>query len=429
MSWGPSAIDPNCREYSLQTKKDFEDGVVFPRVAFENDKGDTKESALGKWWLANPGRRQFKKMVFEPDDLPEINGCLNIWNGWGVQPSPGDWSLMRNHIEEVLVAGDAGHADYVIKWLAWMVQNPSKPSKTALVFQGGQRTGKGVFARTVLKFFGTHGVHISSSDHLTGRFNNLLHQCCLLFADEAFYAGDKRGIRKLKSFITEPTITIERKGIDPITVRNCLHIIMASNEEWVVEMDKDDWRFVPFRISDHRAHDRAYFDPLCNQMEKDGGNAGMLHNLLTMDLGDWRPDDKPPNTKAKELQQEYSDSGANWRDLIERAIEGGLNRYGEQITGWKMLCGDMRNIISSDERTWKNGMNVSLLGRVAREIGCQRGSLQYEPGRDAGTKSCYYTGENPRVVLEVTRDRDGVFVSVRPWDKEIIVKGQNNERY
>jgi hypothetical protein len=38
----------------------------------------------------------------------------------------------------------------------------------------------------------------------------------LLFADEAFWAGDRKGEGALKRMVTEPTLFIEQKGIDPI---------------------------------------------------------------------------------------------------------------------------------------------------------------------------------------------------------------------
>jgi Family of unknown function (DUF5906) len=61
-----------------------------------------------------------------------------------------------------------------------------------------------------------------------------MHDCVLLFADEAFWVGDKQGENVLKALITEPTPTIARKGKDLLTVKNCLRTMMASENEWIV---------------------------------------------------------------------------------------------------------------------------------------------------------------------------------------------------
>jgi putative methionine-R-sulfoxide reductase with GAF domain len=55
--------------------------------------------------------------------------------------------------------------------------------------------------------------------------------------------GDKAGESVLKALITEPVISIERKGFDVVQVRNCLHIIIASNSDWVVPAVADERRF------------------------------------------------------------------------------------------------------------------------------------------------------------------------------------------
>jgi hypothetical protein len=91
---------------------------------------------LGKWWLKHPKRRQYFGLVFEPGGEPIIEGKLNLWTGWGVEPKQGDWSLMRKHIKEVLAAGEEEVDAYIINWLAWAVQHPNQQPETTLVFLG-----------------------------------------------------------------------------------------------------------------------------------------------------------------------------------------------------------------------------------------------------------------------------------------------------
>src|SRR4051812_10014450 len=63
---------------------------------------------------------------------------------------------------------------------------------------------------------------------LTGRFNAHLRDACLLFADEAYWPGDKGAEGSLKRLITEPELFIEGKGRDGVMVENRLHVIIAS---------------------------------------------------------------------------------------------------------------------------------------------------------------------------------------------------------
>lgn len=368
LSWERSEIDPNCKEYVLQTRKDFEDSMSNHSVPYIKPDGKVVSKPIGKWWIENPGRLTYKSLTFQPGGPPTIDERINIWRGWGIKPVSGDWSLMKQHILEVLADGDADHADYIIKWCAWAVQNPDKPGKVALVFKGDQQTGKGTLGRTMCKLFGVHGVAVEDPDHVTGRFNSILHQCVLLFSDEAFYSGDRAASRKLKAFITEKTISIERKGLPVIIVPNYLHIIMASNEHWVVPVDMDDWRFAVFRIYDGHAHDKEYFDPIYRQLES-GGYSGMLYELLNMDLEEWQPNHDVPKTEEKEQQQAHSDEGVHWREYVEECIEGALNVAGLLVdTPVKIAATDARKLINQNAHYWANGKNLSRFGEIMKSL-------------------------------------------------------------
>ena len=119
----------------------------------------------------------------------------------------------------------------------------------------------------------------------------------LLVADESFWAGDHKMEGALKRLITEPTLTIEPKGVDSFSMPNCLHIVMLSNEDWVVPAGMDARRFAVLEVSANRIGDTAYFKRLWGEVHGDGPN-GMLHDLLSMDLQEWHPREGIPQTTA-----------------------------------------------------------------------------------------------------------------------------------
>lgn len=186
----------------------------------------------------------------------------------GVNPKPGDWSLMQAHIKEVIASNNKEWHYYMLHWLAWAVQHPDLPAEVALVLWGKPGTGKGALFNAMCRIFGQHGLHISNSNHLSGHFNAHLRDCCFLFADEALYPGDKKGLGTLKSLLTEPSIAIEAKGFDIGSADNRLHIAMASNETWVVPAGYGERRYAMFGISDTHMQDQKWFEPLFEQMIK-----------------------------------------------------------------------------------------------------------------------------------------------------------------
>jgi hypothetical protein len=273
---------------------------------------------LGTWWLMHPGRRQYEGVVFVPGGAEVVDRKLNLWNGWGVTPKCGDWSLMREHIYQVLAARDDDANLYIMNWLTWAIQNPADRAEVALVFKGARGSGKGTLGNTLMRLYGQHAHHISSATQLAGRFNAHMRDCCYLFADEAYWPGDKSAEGQLKRLITDPDLFIEAKGRDQISVVNMLHVVMATNEDWVVPAGEKERRFALFDVADTHCQDGEYFDPLYAQLDA-GGYEAMLFDLLHRDIGDWHPRKEIPRNAAlvKQQAESLSPLDAWWVGLLE----------------------------------------------------------------------------------------------------------------
>lgn len=280
--------------FTRSSKEDFEHRYITSLV----EKGD-KLVTKGAYWFRHPDRRFYQGVIFDPER--EHSGYLNLWRGWAIQPAEkkDGWSLLKQLVLEVLAQGNKAYYDYIIRWLAYMIQHPSSAAEVALCFRGAKGTGKGTLGRALASIVGAHGLHISSPEHLVGRFNSHLQNCVFLFADEAFWAGDKAGEAKLKQLVTEPTIAYEGKGRDAVMGKNHVHILMAANGDWVVPAGLDgERRFAVFEVSNGRRGDKDFFKALNHQLYREDGLEALLYDLLNYDLGDWAPRDHVPATQA-----------------------------------------------------------------------------------------------------------------------------------
>lgn len=248
-------------------------------------------------WMEWGGRRSARGVVFDPEHDHE--GFLNLWTGWGYEPRKGgEWGRLNELLFEVLCDGDEAVMKYVLDWAAYMVQHPGRPAEVAICFQGGKGVGKGTWGRTLASLAGKHGMQITSSDQLTGRFNDHLRDMILLFADEALKPYDKDGESRLKGLITEPRIAYEGKGRDVVSGLNRLHIVMASNEDWFVPVGLDgERRFMVAQASDSKRGQHAWFQKLNDELDG-GGYAGLLWDLLHRDITGWAPRKGIPSTNA-----------------------------------------------------------------------------------------------------------------------------------
>jgi hypothetical protein len=248
-----------------------------------------KQVALGDWWLRHPLRRTYRSITFNPDPAFESNPEIyNLFRGWTVQPKAGSWSLFRQHLFEVGANGDERTFDFLLDWFAWLFICPHKPVETAIVWRGPQGAGKGMIARAIGRILGQHFMPVTQASHFLGRFNAHLQDVLLLFADEAFWAGDKSLEGILKALITEPMIVVERKGRDPIVMPNRIHLMMASNQDWVIPTDMGDRRFCVVDVPGTHVKQSSYFAAIHHELMESGGLEAMLWDLLHRQM------DRPP---------------------------------------------------------------------------------------------------------------------------------------
>lgn len=280
--------------------------LMLKDIIVKDDNGRPIRMPVAQRWLERSRDKQtYVGTALQPlQGERTTDGRLNMWRGFAVDPAPGDWGLLKQHILEVLADGDRESYEYIMSWLARAVQRPDEPGEVALVMQGGQGIGKGILGSALARLFGAHGAEIRSREHLTGRFNYHLRDKVVLFADEAVWAGNKEAESILKGMITEKNLAYERKGEDIVWGKNRLHIIMASNEKWVVPVAWDDRRNAIF-TSRRAKRSRAYFNALFHQLEH-GGYEAMLHELLNRDISAFHVLDDRPNTVGLRAQKRES---------------------------------------------------------------------------------------------------------------------------
>lgn len=290
--------------------------VERPYLCDDNDE-EPKPELLTKVWMKHPKWRHYNGVVFSPDHLVP-RSKLNLWQDFRKDAKAGDCQPFLDFISEVICNLNSYHYDYVVTWMADTVQNITASNKpgVALVLRGERGTGKGFFATHFGSLFKQYFLHVTQIDHVSGKFNRHLQDCILLFADEM--AGSKAAMGPLQGLITENTFMIEIKGMDAFPALNYLHLIVASNFDWVVPAGPNERRWSVFDVSTRHMQDTAYFSRLDSFMQN-GGREALLDFLLKYDLSkiDLR---RIPQTSAlaDQLISSMDDIESYWFSLLQK---------------------------------------------------------------------------------------------------------------
>ena len=289
---------------TFQSFDDFRNRYQNRKITLGYDaKGKPIQAPLGTWWLEHPARKQYRSIAFSPGK--DLDGIYNLWRGFSVKPQPGDkHQRYLDHIKKNICNNNEEVFTYVVNWMARAVQKPDTPGEVAVVLRGRKGSGKTIFADIFGRLFGRHYWAVSDAKHIVGNFNAHLRDCVILFGDEAFWAGDKQHEGVLKTLVTGLTIVVERKGVDAESAPNYVHLIMASNSEWVVPATYDERRFLVLDVAPTQKQNKIYFGAILREMEG-GGYANLLHMLQTRDIENF-DHRSVPDTDALQDQKLHS---------------------------------------------------------------------------------------------------------------------------
>ena len=315
----------------------------WPKVVVGTNKdGTPKLSNVGKAWLEYKGKNcSYEGVTFHPSDCDFYQGRMNTYYGFGVDPiacQEKELGLWLGHVLNVICSGEAELYEYLINWCAHMIQRPEEKPEVAVIMRAGQGAGKGTFVDPLGQIIGSHYVYADSPEMLSGRFNGALENKILVFADEAFF-GSKAATDRMKSKITERYCTIERKGIDSVTVPDFSRIIMASNKDNVVRIEEDERRYLFLDVSEARKQDLAYFKPLQKQIRSGWLAPQLLHFLMSRDISEFEPR-KVPKTKA----------------LMEQKID-----HLEPAEAWVYHLLEDGRVMVGDDHIWPARMPVKMI--------------------------------------------------------------------
>lgn len=267
-----------------------------------------------KWWN-DKYRRTFDKVDFLPPPLFCPRNIYNLFKGFRAESLPQIdedvclepmFNLMRRLTNEMDKPPDSQVGfNYLLDWLAHIIQIPGHLPRTAILIQSPQGAGKNVFSSFIGEQILGESLYLSSAkiDTFFDKFANGLSEKLLCNFNEVALALTKCKQDEIKEAITEKKVALEKKGVDRIFVRNCARHIWFSNRIMPIVIEDTDRRWVALQ-ADKEIPDAAYFTALVAWAEDDRNARAFYNFLKARDISDWNAlRDRPRTEYYTELQQ------------------------------------------------------------------------------------------------------------------------------
>lgn len=350
----------------------------------DEDKGTKIVSYhIPKTWIGSGVRRTYSGIDFDPnmppsqwDDAPF--GELNLWRGFAMKPAKTeDCPTILAFLKEVISNDDEVFYEYLIRWLAHIFQKPGEKPGVAVVLRGEKGVGKGSLFRLLKRIVGVaHTAFLDKPGALTGRFNAFLEVAMLVCVDEAFWAADKAAEGTLKSMITEPTVPIERKGVDPIMLKNFSRFIFATNNDWAIPATENERRYAASYVSDRYLGNREYYRALSAAIDGDEARAFLTY-LMNMDLFGFDVRVAPVTEELLNQKQEtlsITPAGC-WYDILKDGVLPASGSMDDESGQWsdgpvevsRNALRERFNEIMAEKSRYPRPIDSAVIGKVLKK--------------------------------------------------------------
>lgn len=247
---------------------------------------------------------------------------LNTWRGWPMRAAKGNCDQFLELIQ-YLCGNDAGSKesfDFLVKWMAYPLQNPGAKMQSAIIMHGVQGTGKSMVFKTLARIYGYKGNPylnysiVLDQKALQSNFNPDWDSKLFVLAEEVVNNSDKWQLKnELKELVTGDTIRIEGKFANAVHQKNQMNMAFLSNEGQPIPLDIGDRRHLVIYTPPPLSND--VYQEVRDEL-KNGGVEAFYDFLLNVDLTGFNESSKPPMTDAKQRLIDLS-SGSELRFAIE----------------------------------------------------------------------------------------------------------------
>lgn len=259
-------------------------------------------------WVDDAYIRTYSRMDFYPPPLVCPKGVYNTFTPFAIMDEPPSTPALppavATHLN-TLTGGDSAGVEYMLNWLAHMVQKPGEIPEVAIVFKSIPGVGKNLFFSKFGKAIlgAQYYMETANLDDLMGTFPSHFYKILVAIDEcngkETFLANDR-----LKSLITSPMITKNEKNVKAFNVNHAGRYVFFSNNDTPIKIELNDRRFVVFECLGDNANNREYFNALLTEMNDPVIMRQFYDFLMTRDITKWDPvHHRPISEYYKELQQ------------------------------------------------------------------------------------------------------------------------------
>lgn len=189
--------------------------------------------------------------------------------------------LVENHFYHLFGSVQQREIELFLSWLAFIVQTKQRPN-WAILMQGAEAIGKTFVADLMAVCLGAAHVRTYTTDTIIGKFTHWAQGQLLIFIEELRIEGPHKFevMNRIKPLISNTTIEIHPKNVNPYNVINTSAYLAATNFVNAIPLSAADTRWFvllsqwqdPDKVNRFKRDNPNYYKRLFSTLQKSPGH-------------------------------------------------------------------------------------------------------------------------------------------------------------
>jgi Family of unknown function (DUF5906) len=316
------------------TKAQLLDGYGWVRCMLKKD--DEKSVSFMKLWVADNKHKKYTQAGMYAPPLRIPSDTYNFWRGFPIR--------LHKHVVEKscdkmlafikeLLKGDEEHYNYMLDWIADIIQNPCTKSDVGIMlFSVEQGSGKNTLVDILKSIIGqVYSLETCNpEDQLFGRFSKMKEHKFLTIINELSAELGHKNRDKIKNMITETDFVVDEKCKNTYMGKNWSRYLITTNNVNALHIEQSDRRFVMFECSKKFVGNTEYFVEVRKEINDLGCCLALFNFLMARKITHNLRTDRPKTDVYKMIQSNSTSPIILWLKYhCDEQIE--LHRESEEV--------------------------------------------------------------------------------------------------
>lgn len=285
------------KDYNIHIHTEYSISKVFGGYGsgmFDEKNG--KERKFIEVYKDDTDKRSYRETDFIPFnkdiEIPEDDDIFNTFNGFNDKintPYKMDVSVVVKKWLDLLLeicGGDEYNRDFFLKFLSNMIKYPRNRPPICFILKGDQGVGKNLCLKPFEILLSKYCLSSSNSNDIFGSHGEGFYRKLLVILNEMEGKDTFNFEGKIKSFITEDTITVNPKNVRPFVVKNHSRTIITTNKPDPIPIDvrSGDRRYVVFKSTNvYKTKNSKFWSDLYNMFNSDIFISALYDYLMSVE--------------------------------------------------------------------------------------------------------------------------------------------------